>query len=102
MHFSSGQVAPSCLQDTAATGALGPPGPGPGPGGREGGMGPFQNFMLMRLCFELNASCDWLASCGAISERPCAYLVLHFGDHWISPKWHLAFAKFLRSFVGLI
>jgi hypothetical protein len=41
----------------------------------------------------------WLASCRAISEGPCAYLVLYFG-HVMVPTWrHLEFSYFLRDLV---
>ena len=49
------QVAPSYLQVTAATWALGPPGPSPGSDEGGGDQGPFLNMILMRVCFEVNA-----------------------------------------------
>ena len=37
MHLIGFQVTPKYLQDTVASGPMGPPGPGPGSGGGEGG-----------------------------------------------------------------
>ncbi len=42
-----------------------------------------------------------LASCRAVSEEPCAYLVLHFWDRFEFQKWRFGFLYFLRDLVRL-
>ena len=58
-------------------------------------------MMLMRVCFELNALCNRLASCGAINEIPRVYLALHWSHVIVSTSWYLGFPYFLRDLVRL-
>ncbi len=74
-------------------GSLGPPAPGPGPGGGEGGSRSISlrdnGMLLEHVCFELDALCYGLASCGAINEIPCADPVRHLCQVDVPAKWHL-------------
>ena len=52
-------------------------------------MAPWVQGGFVHLGSVINALCEGHVSCGAISEEPCADLVLHWGQVIMFPMWHL-------------
>ena len=105
MHLRYSIVALSYPTDLAATGPKGPLGPGPEPRCEEGGSRSIStrhiDMFFEHACLELKELYVELASCGAINERPCAYIVLHVCAATLFMKGHLGFRFFLRDPIPL-